>query len=173
MIRRKVVAARGEHEAEAEIAGLWTTPDAEARIVLAQRLRDAHSEDPRLVFELASALDAAGRERDAVPLYHEALAAGLREPHRHRAQIQAASSYRHLGQPEAALQLLDEVNVSHPGSASVAALRALAMLDSGHAAAAVADLVDALLDHAADEDTTAYRRALHTHADEVRGRSGG
>jgi len=173
MIRRKVVAARGEHEAEAEIAGLWTTPDAEARIVLAQRLRDAHPEDARLVFELASAVDAAGRERDAVPLYQEALAAGLREPHRHRAQIQAASSYRHLGQPEAALQLLDEVNVSYPGSASVAALRALAMLDSGHAAAAVADLVDALLDHAADEDTTAYRRALHTHADEVRDRSGG
>ena len=169
-IRRKVVAARGEHESEAEIADLWADPDVDARIRLAERLSNADPRDPRLLFELASALDAAGREVDAVPLYHTALEAGLREPYRHRAQIQAASSHRNIGRPEAALRLLDEVNVTHPGSASVAALRALALLDSGQGEEAVADLVDALLDHAADEDTTAYRRALHGYADEVRAR---
>jgi len=60
-IRRKVVAARGEHEAEGEIAALWATPDEGERIAMAERLRNAHPADPRLVFELASALDAAGR----------------------------------------------------------------------------------------------------------------
>ncbi len=60
----------------------------------------------------------------------------------------------------------------YPGSASVAALRALALFDSGQVHEAVANLVDALLDHVADEDSTAYRRALHGYADEVRARSG-
>jgi len=170
-IRRKVVAARGEHEAESEIAELWATPDVDERILLAERLSNAHPKDPRLSFELASALDAAGQEADAIPLYHAALAAGLREPYRHRAQIQAASSHRNVGEPEVAINLLDEVKVSHPGSATVAALRALALLDSGRGQEAVADLVDALLDHAADEDTTAYRRVLHAFAAEVRARA--
>ena len=171
-VRRKVVAARGEHEAEGEIAALWATPDEGERIAMAERLRNAHPDDPRLVFELASALDAVGREVEAVSLYHLALEGGLREPHRHRAQIQAASSHRNLGRPDAALHLLDEVDAFYPGSASVAALRALALFDSGQVHEALANLVDALLDHAADEDSTAYRRALHGYADEVRARSG-
>ena len=54
----------------------------------------------------------------------------------------------------------------------MAALRALALFDSGQVHEAVANLVDALLDHVADEDSTAYRRALHGYADEVRARSG-
>ncbi|WP_411285779.1 tetratricopeptide repeat protein [Lapillicoccus sp.] len=170
-VRRKVVAARGEHEAEAEIAEIWAASDDAERVMLAERLSQRQPGDPRLLFEWASALDAAGEEVRAVPLYHEALEHGLREPHRHRAQIQTASSCRNLGQPEAALQLLDEVSVAHPGSAPVAVLRALALLDTGRAEEAVADLVDALLDHASDEDTTAYRRVLHARATELRGRA--
>ena len=170
-VRRKVVAARGEHEAEAEITEIWAATDDAERVTLAAQLSQGHPGDPRLLFEWASALDAAGEAVRAVPLYHQALEQGLREPHRHRAQIQTASSYRNIGQPEAALQLLDEVSVAYPGSASVAALRALALLDTGRAEEAVADLVDALLDHASDEDSTAYRRALHAHASEVRGRA--
>ncbi len=167
-IRRKVVAARGEHELEAEIAALWALDDPAERVREAERLSAGHPGDPRLLFEWAGALDVAGDEAAAVQRYHDALEGGLREPHRHRAQIQAASSYRNLGQPEAALHLLDEVSATNPGSASVSALRALALLDLGDARTAVADLVDALLDHAADEDTTAYRRALHAYAAQAR-----
>ena len=47
--------------------------------------------DARIAYELAGAHDSAGDEEAAVPLYEEALAAGLREPHRHRAQVQLAS----------------------------------------------------------------------------------
>src|SRR6478735_11291892 len=59
-IRRKVVAARGEHELEAEIAALWEGDGESGRLAAAQELVDGHPGDPRLVFELAGVKDAMG-----------------------------------------------------------------------------------------------------------------
>ena len=169
-IRRKVVAARGEHELEGEISALWAMGDDAERVEAARALRDRRPDDPRLVYEYASALDAADRESDAVEVYREALAAGLREPHRHRARIQLASSLRNTGQAEAAHDLLTELETERPGSAAVAAFRALAAFDCGRPGEAVADLVDVLLHHAGDDDTQGYRGALSRYAAELRGR---
>ncbi|WP_270889370.1 tetratricopeptide repeat protein [Pedococcus sp. 5OH_020] len=169
-IRRKVVASRGEHELEAAIAEVWQLGEDQARVEAAAALHRRHPSDGRLMYELACALDAAGKEHDAIPLYRECLATGLREPHRHRARIQLASSLRVTGQPEAAYELLTELSGERPGSAAVAAFRALAAVDIGRADQAVADLVDTLLHHAGDEDTLSYQRALHAYAEELRPR---
>jgi cyanophycin synthetase len=167
-IRRKVVAARGEHELEPEIAELWAIRDDAARITAAELLVAQHPGDARLVFELAGAHDAAGDAGWAIGLYEAALAGGLREPYRHRAQIQAASTLRNLGDHERALRLLDEVEVTHPGNVAVAAFRALVLADTGRSVDAVADLVDVLVDRVADEDSAAYRRSLHAYTSRLR-----
>jgi len=167
-IRRKVIAARGEHEAEAAIAEVWANPDEQARIVTAQALVDSEPGDPRLIFELASAHDRAGDDQQAIALYDKALGAGLREPHRHRALLQQASTYRHVGDLAAARRILDALSEQRPGSAAVAAFRALTMLDQGEQKAAVADLINVLLSHSGDADDEAYRASLHRYADELR-----
>ena len=167
-IRRKVVAARGEHELEPAITELWTREDAEARIAAAKALHESRTDDPRLTYELASAFDAAGQEREAIGLYLDALEAGLREPHRHRARIQLASSLRVSGEPERAHALLSDLAGERPGSVAVAAFRALAATDTGRANEAVADLIDMLLHHAGDEDALGYASALHAYADQLR-----
>jgi len=167
-IRRKVIAARGEHEAEAAIAELWANPDHQARIVAAQALAETDPGDPRLIFELAGAHDSGGDDKQAIALYDKAIGAGLREPHRHRALIQQASSYRKVGNLVAARQLLDALSKQRPGSAAVAAFRALTMLDQGEAPAAVADLIDVLLSHSGDADDEAYRAALHRNVEALR-----
>jgi len=167
-IRRKVIAARGEHESEGAIAELWAEPDPDRRIERARQLSESSPADPRLIFELAGSHDAAGREKEAIALYDKALAAGLREPHRHRALIQQASSHRNAGDPQQALSILDALDAQRPGSAAVAAFRALASFDAGDQGRAVADLVDSLLAHASDADDDAYRAALHRYADELR-----
>jgi len=169
-VRRKVVAARGEHELEAAISELWDLADDQARVRAAGELREQHPADARLTFEYAGALDAAGREQEAIPLYRESLDAGLREPHRHRARIQLASSLRVTGQSDLAYALLTELAAERPGSVAVEAFRALAGVDSGQATRAVADLVDTLLHHAGDEDSLSYREALQAYAAELRSR---
>jgi cyanophycin synthetase len=167
-IRAKVVRARGEHELEAQIVELWELDDEQARIDATADLRARRPEDPRLAYEHASAFDAAGKEQEAIPLYRKALASGLREPHRHRARIQLASSLRVTGQPEIAYELLSELAAERPGSVAVQAFRALAAVDSGRGRAAVADLIEVLLGHAGDEDTLSYQRALSAYAAELR-----
>jgi cyanophycin synthetase len=167
-IRRKVVAARGEHELESEIAQLWAMTDDAERIEAADRLVSQHPRDARLVFELAGAHDVAGDPARAIGLYQSALAAGLREPYRHRAQIQAASTLRNLGDHDGALRLLDDVDLTHPGNVAATAFRALVLADSGRSGDAVANLLDALVERAADEDAVAYRGSVKRYAAELR-----
>ncbi|NUR16124.1 MAG: tetratricopeptide repeat protein [Dermatophilaceae bacterium] len=166
-IRRKVVAARGEHELEAEIAAVWEMSDESARIAAAQELVDTHPGDPRLVFELAGAKDSAGDEQGAIGLYEQALAGGLREPHRHRAQLQLASSLRVAGRTAEAQALVTGVLEARPHNTAALMLRALVQADLGQERQAVADLIRATLEATTDVDTQSYRRALRAYADEL------
>ncbi|MFL6150794.1 MAG: tetratricopeptide repeat protein [Ornithinibacter sp.] len=166
-IRRKVVRARGEHECEDEIAALWDLPDAAARVDAAAALHAAHPGDARIAYEYAGTHDSAGDEAAAVPLYRQALAAGLREPHRHRAQLQLASSLRNLHRPDEAVTLVDDVAARHPDSLGVAAFRALVRHDAGAPTRALAELLAAIATTSTDPDVVRYRRALTDYAAEL------
>jgi cyanophycin synthetase len=167
-IRRKVVRARGEHECEDEITALWELSDAAARIEAATALYAAHPGDARIAYELAGAHDSAGDEGAAVPLYEESLAAGLREPHRHRAQVQLASSLRNVGRLDEAVTVIDDVAARHPDSLGVAAFRALVHHDAGGSTRALSELLAAVASTSSDPDVVRYRRALTAYAAQLR-----
>ena len=121
--------------------------------------------DPRLTFELAEAHDAAGKEREAIRWYDEALGLGLREPHRHRALIQKA---RACGTSASSTQAAALAGRPGRGSARAAPRwrpsgRSCGC-DAGESGRAVADLIEALLAHAGDADDDAYREVLHRFA---------
>jgi cyanophycin synthetase len=168
-VRRKVVRARGEHEAEQEIAALWEDADDGARIEAGARLYADHPGDARIAYEYAGTHDSAGDPAAAVPLYEEALAAGLREPYRHRAQLQLASSLRNLGRLDQAVALVDDVAARHPDSLGAAAFRALVRHDAGQPTQALAELLAAVAAGSTDPDVVRYRRALSAYAAELRG----
>ncbi|KRE41396.1 tetratricopeptide repeat protein [Knoellia sp. Soil729] len=163
-IRRKVIAARGEHEAEDAIAELWVDEDAQRRIQTAATLSAAYPGDARIAYEYGGTFDSAGQPERAVELYRQALGGGLREPFRHRAVIQLASSLRNLGQHEEAVELLDELAVERPESIGVAGFRALALQSAGRADEAVATLLAAVAQGSLDEDVMRYRRSLTAYA---------
>jgi cyanophycin synthetase len=158
-IRRKVVTARGEHPLEPVLAHAGRL-DPHERADALRDLLAGHPGDARVTFELAVACDAGGDWAAAVALYRSALAAGLPEPHAHRAKIQAAACLRALGQPTEALTLLDDVLATHPGLVSATGFRALVLRDIGRADEAVDDLVRALAYSATDDETRFYRAAL-------------
>ncbi|CCH79658.1 Cyanophycin synthetase (fragment) [Nostocoides japonicum T1-X7] len=166
-IRRKVVAARGEHEAEAAIAALWQDEDPERRIATAAALHAEHAGDPRIAYEHGGTLDSAGRPDEAVPLYREALAGGLREPYRHRAVVQLASSLRNLGRVEEAVRLLDDVAAEHPDSLGIAAFRALALHDAGRSDEALSVLIGTVAATSTDPDVARYRRSLTAYGKDL------
>ena len=102
-----------------------------------------------------------------MPLYEEALAAGLREPHRHRAQLQLASSLRNVGRVDEAVAVIDDVAGRHPDSLGVAAFRALVHFDAGGPGRALGDLLAAVAATSTDPDVVRYRRALTAYAAEL------
>ncbi len=163
-VRAKVVVARGEHPDEARIAELWAHADATDRQRLLLAMLDADPDDPRLMFEWASALDAAGHEAEAVPAYRSALRDGLHEPHRHRALLQLGSSLTVLGRHEEALDVLSVVCDERPHSAAAQGFYALALRAAGHGDEAVRVLMEAMLAHAAGPDDDGYREALLRYA---------
>lgn len=100
-------------------------------------------------FELASAYDSTGYPEKAVPLYEQALAAGLAGEHRRRAVIQLASSLRNLGHPDVTVAMLvdERGRGSDHLSDAVDAVLALALADIGREREALSLALTALAPH--------------------------
>lgn len=166
-IRRKAVAARGEHECEAEIAAAAVL-DPHPRVNALTTLLAAHQGDPRLQYELAVAMTAqpdgssqdGGSGGQVVTLLRTALDNGLREPHRFHAQFRLAAELRTQGERTEAAAILSALSDQRPGSAAVAALLALTTLDTGSAEAGLAALVRHIMQHTPDPDDARYRELI-------------
>ena len=85
------------------------------------------------------AQDAAGEEQAAIAALRGGAGGRAKEPHRHRAQLQLASSLRIVGRPRRPRRSLPRC--SAPPQTSVPAFRALVQADLGQERQAVADLI--------------------------------
>jgi hypothetical protein len=158
---------------DARVAAFWATADDERadeavagmRALVAERPAD----DPRALYELASAHDFVGREAEAVPLYRAALDGGLDPQHRPLAVIQLASSLRNVGEAREAVALLEGLpdDAHAPGRD---AFLALALHDAGRPTEALAVALRRLAPALPE-----YGRAVAAYAHELadRGRSEG
>ncbi|WP_243885028.1 tetratricopeptide repeat protein [Cellulomonas fengjieae] len=118
--------------------------------------------DAAALMEWAGAHDFVGLEAEAIPLYREAIAAGLDPEREARAVLQLASSLRNVGQPDAAVELL-QATAGHPAvGAARDAFLALALLDAGQPGAALRVALEALT-----PTLPAYRSALTHYASQL------
>ena len=122
---------------EDDLARLWSRLDDLDAADFVQRITDHAAQlpvgHPVGLFERGAACDSTGRPDLAVPLYEQALAAGLDGLRRRRAVIQMASSLRNLGDIPRAASLL-EAERSRPDdelTQAVDAFLALAWADLG------------------------------------------
>lgn len=117
--------------------------------------------DARAYFELAGAYDSHGFEKEAEPLYRQALATGLGPDRRRRAVIQLASTIRNLGKIDESVALLEaERNAGKDDlDDAVAAFLALALTDAGRGKEAVSIALGALAPH-----LKRYNRSLAEYA---------
>ena len=120
---------------EADIAAFWDGADrlsVDAVLDGMRALWRARGEDDAdALAEWAGAHDFVGRESEAIPLYRRSLERGVRGHRRDEVVIQLASSLRNVGEPEAALAVLDEQPVSEGMRPAAQAFRALALRDRG------------------------------------------
>jgi Flp pilus assembly protein TadD len=117
--------------------------------------------DPDGLFERGAALDSTGHPDLAVPLYRQALEAGLAGERRRRAVIQMASSLRNLDRSQESVALLTaelEAGSDHLDDA-VRTVLALALTDVGREREAVSVAVQALAAH-----LPRYQRSMASYA---------
>lgn len=112
-------AAADDTQAEAMLRGM--------RALISERAAD----DPEALYEWASIHDFLGREDEAVPLYRAALDKDLQGPRRPQAIVQLASSLRNIGEPAAAVELLEMHPTDSVTGDAAQAFLALALRDCG------------------------------------------
>jgi hypothetical protein len=152
---------------ERRLAEAWASADDVSDEDLRARIDELVSELPSGnavgLFERAGSFDSTGRSDLAVPLYREALEAGLDGERRRRAVIQLASSLRNIGEAAESVRLLR--TELHAGSDrlddAVRGFLALALVDTGAEREAVSLALTALAPH-----LPRYRRSLASYARE-------
>ncbi|MET4638086.1 tetratricopeptide (TPR) repeat protein [Mycetocola sp. 2940] len=160
-----IVTRMDTNDWEDRLAGLWADLDEydEGDFVTTMHALVAERPpgDPVGLFELAGSYDSTGRTDLAVPLYREALAAGLDGGRRRQAVIQLASSLRNLGHPEESVALL--TGEAEAGSDelddAIAGFLALALADVGREREALSIALGALAPH-----LPRYSRSLTNYA---------
>jgi tetratricopeptide (TPR) repeat protein len=136
----------------------------EAALELARR----RPGDVDVRIEAAYACDRYGTEEEAVGHYDAAWRMGVPDDRRREFSIGYGSTLRNVGRSEEAVAILGEAVERYPDDPALEAFLALALFSEGHAAAALATMLDAVL--ALDRRAPAlggYERALGHYRDEL------
>lgn len=125
----------------------------------------ASLDHPAALFELASAYDALGEEREAEPLYRAALEGGRLDTYRRRrAAIQLGSTLRVLGKAGEAVELLRHERGEPPDELddAVVAFLALALAEADQPREALSIALEALAAHLLryKDSVTNYAKAM-------------
>ncbi len=157
-----------ETDWEDRIAAAWASFDdlseTEFLALIEKLAAERPAGDGAGYFERASSLDATGHPDVAIPMYEQALAAGLPGGRRRQAVIQLASSLRLAGRAEesAALLTAELDRASDDLNDAVVAFLALALTDLGREREAVSAALAALAPH-----LTQYQVSVSNYARQV------
>jgi Flp pilus assembly protein TadD len=124
--------------------------------------------EPRAHFELAGALDFAGREAEAVAPYRRAMALGLAGDDVPRWYVQLGSTLRNVGAGDEAVAVLTEGRDRFPDDAAIRVFRALALHSTGRDGEALVELLDLVLTRRAVVGLRGYERTIGEYTHEVR-----
>ncbi|MGW3029680.1 tetratricopeptide repeat protein [Streptomyces sp. NPDC001178] len=153
---------------EERIAALWSALDDHDEEEFLEKVQglvaELPADDARIPFELACAFDSTGHSDRAVPLYRQALEAGLTGVRRRRAVIQLASSLRNVGQVKESVALLEAERAAGSDllDDAVAGFLALALADVGREREALSYALVALAKH-----LPRYNRSLANYAGDL------
>jgi hypothetical protein len=151
---------------EQRVAAAWASIDQYAEetefLALIEKLvAELPPGDPNGLFERACSLDSWGHPDRAVPLYDQALAAGVTGLRRRRSVLQKASSLRNLGRSAESVALLtaELATTTDDLDDAATAILAMALTDVGRAREGVALAVGALAKH-----LPRYQRSMANYA---------
>lgn len=94
-------------------------------------LYETYPGNARLAYEYGGVFDSLGMEKEAIPLYQEALKLGIDGPFRIKTLIQMGSTYRNLNKFEESMELLEMAVEESGGDPAAIIFLSLTLLSSG------------------------------------------
>lgn len=131
------------------------------------RLLDVYADDPIVLYEVGGSYDVLGKEKEAIPYYEKAIAAGLEGADLQECLVCLGSSYRNVGEFSTAVDTLEKAAAQFPNNNSSRAFLALAYYSDGREEEAVRLLLDLLLKTTRDEDILSFASALDYYKDNL------
>jgi tetratricopeptide (TPR) repeat protein len=141
--------------------------DHEAARLLAVELARSGQTDHELQYETACVHDYLGREAEAFPFYLAAIAGELSDEQLRGAYLGLGSTYRTLGQYQAAEQTFRQGLVRFPNAAELNTFLAMALHNLGEFKQAVELLLTVLADTSADAHVRDLQVAIRLYAQDI------
>jgi len=143
-----------------EVRALWDMGRFDEHHAAAMELVSREPESGAAHVEAALAYDRRGRAHDALRHYETAFQLGVPAARRRPFYVGYGSILRELGRADDAVGVLGQAIAEDPGYAPFAAFLALALLEAGHARAALATMLGCALDAARPGAFDGHERAL-------------
>ncbi|MGM0844099.1 MAG: tetratricopeptide repeat protein [Bacillota bacterium] len=140
----------------------------EAKVMLEQ-LVQLSPEDPEINFYLASANDALGLEKSAIPYYRRAIENGIQGERREAAYIQLGSSYRCIGEYHLAKEVLCTGMEQFPKNPALKVFYAMTLYNLGDHKESFTLLLNTLINSSGDEWLKKYEKALKFYGEDIDG----
>jgi predicted Zn-dependent protease len=141
--------------------------DAEAARALLVPLAQAHPDDPVVQYQTAWTHDNLGMEREAIPYYLGALAAGLAGEARQGALLGSGSTFRALGEYEQSEATLRQGVADFPDDRAMQVFLAMTLYNRGKHAEAMEILLRHVAETSADAGIRRYQRAILLYAPDL------
>jgi tetratricopeptide (TPR) repeat protein len=138
----------------------------EARAVLL-KLLERNPEDPDVNYQCAWVHDRMGLEREAIPLYERAIERGLSGGDLEGAILSLGSSYRAVGNPAKAAEVLRGGVARFPHNRAMQVFLAMALHDLDEHVQAMEILLRNLAETSSDPEISAYKEALSYYANRL------
>jgi len=137
-----------------------------ARAVLL-KLQEKNPEDPTVNYQCAWVHDRMGLEREAIPLYERAIERGLSGGDLEGAILSLGSSYRAVGNPAKAAEVLRGGVARFPHNRAMQVFLAIALHDLDEHVQAMEILLRNLAETSSDPEISAYKEALSFYANHL------
>jgi tetratricopeptide (TPR) repeat protein len=130
-------------------------------------LHTAYPADAQVNLQCAWIHDLLGLEREAIPFYEQAIAAGLNDTDLKDALLGLGSTYRALGNYQKASATFEKARAHFPDLNQFKVFHALTLYNLKEHTAAMELLLTTLLDTSTDRNILAYERALRFYSDKL------
>ncbi|WP_053058086.1 tetratricopeptide repeat protein [Rubrobacter aplysinae] len=133
-------------------------------------LRSVLEDDPgdaAASLSYARILGSLGHEREAIPRYEQAIAGGLSDKETEEAALDLGSSYRTVGEPAKAAEVLKRGLARFPENQALRAFLAMSLHDLGEYREATATLLRCLTEFSSDAWIVRYQRPINHYADDM------